>query len=174
MTNPLENAKKRLAALRAEIADVERFVAMYATFSEGTEEGHAESPLGTNIPNSEETFAQKNPSVNSGEKWRRVGRKSATPGELVEVIRRVIREVGRPMTRGEIVDALLRRDVEFSAQDHARYIGTIMWRHKSVFLNVEGRGYWLRGEPLDWRRPSGLDVQLALNTPGEDREESSH
>ena len=40
------------------------------------------------------------------------------------------------------------RDVEIPATDKARYVGTIMWRNKSKFLNIEGRGYWLRGEPV--------------------------
>jgi hypothetical protein len=57
---------------------------------------------------------------------------------------RLIRETGRPMTRGEIVSAFERRDVDIPAKDKARYLGTIAWRHKGTFVNIEGRGYWLK------------------------------
>ena len=50
------------------------------------------------------------------------------------------------MTRGELVEALARRDVHIPAQDKPRYIGTLIWRNKSKFVNIEGRGYWLRGQ----------------------------
>jgi len=75
---------------------------------------------------------------------------SLRPSELAALVERIIRESGRPMTRGEIVEALDRRDVEIPGGDKARYIGTIMWRQKSTFLNIEGAGYWLRSEPRSY------------------------
>jgi hypothetical protein len=60
------------------------------------------------------------------------------------MVERLIRDVGSPMTRGQIVEALALRDVDLPAADKARYIGTIIWRHKSIFVNLKGRGYWLR------------------------------
>ena len=63
------------------------------------------------------------------------------------MMERLIREVGRPMTRGEIVDAFAKRDIEIPAKDPARYLGTIAWRNKRIFVNIEGRGYWLRDSP---------------------------
>ncbi len=51
------------------------------------------------------------------------------------------------MSRGEIVDAFDRRDIEIPAKDKARYVGTIAWRNKGVFVNIEGRGYWLSRLP---------------------------
>ena len=59
---------------------------------------------------------------------------------------RVIRERGEPLTRGQIVEALEMRDVVIPAVDKSRYIGTLAWRHKSIFVNIDGRGYWLRAE----------------------------
>ena len=29
--------------------------------------------------------------------------------------------------------------------DKAAYIGTILWRHRNRFSNIEGKGYWLKG-----------------------------
>ena len=52
------------------------------------------------------------------------------------------------MTRGEIVKAFELRDFEIPAKDKSRYLGTIAWRHKGKFVNVNGLGYWLREVPL--------------------------
>jgi hypothetical protein len=78
---------------------------------------------------------------------------------------RLIREAGHPLTRGEIVKAFEARDVEIPAKDPARYLGTIAWRHKGMFKNVEGLGYWLKGEPM----PSGSKLlgQFAEDPPEE-------
>lgn len=115
---PLENAEKRLVTLREEITRIERFIADYHAFSTETMDNLIEKS----------------------------GRRKARPDEIAQIMERVIREVGRPMTRGQLVDALERRDVDLPAADKGRYIGTIIWRHKSIFVNIEGFGYWLRVE----------------------------
>ncbi len=66
----------------------------------------------------------------------------------MELVERIMRESGHPLTRGDIVEMLSARDVEMPGQDKARYVGTIMWRNKAKFVNIEGRGYWLRGQPV--------------------------
>ena len=50
------------------------------------------------------------------------------------------------MTRGELVKELESRGVEIVAVDKAKNLGTILWRHKSIFENLPGEGYWVRGE----------------------------
>ena len=52
------------------------------------------------------------------------------------------------MTRGQINDALEKRGVIVPGKDRSRYVGTIMWRNRDTFESVEGRGYWLKGEPV--------------------------
>jgi len=144
MSSALENAKKRLAALRAEVARVERFIRDYEEFSERTEAvqiGLREIPV-ENTP--EGNVSPVQPVDNSPPP----GRRKARPEEIAQIIERVIREVGRPMMRGELVEALERRDVWLPPQDKPRYLGTIIWRNKGTFVNIDGRGYWLRGEPV--------------------------
>ena len=61
-----------------------------------------------------------------------------SPKETAELMERVIREAGRPMSRGEIVDAFDRRDIEIPAKDKARYVGTIAWRQQRGFREYRG------------------------------------
>jgi hypothetical protein len=139
MTNPLEKAKARLAEIRAEAAEIERFIAMFARFS--IDANAIVQPLSG--ANSEEKLVKADLPVDKSRGTR------PTPNELALLMQRVIREVGRPMTRGELVAALEARDVEIPGQDKQRYVGTIAWRNKSMFINVEGRGYWVRSQLTD-------------------------
>jgi hypothetical protein len=147
MSTPLDNARKKLHELKLEIARIERFIREYAEFSDrtGVEQTAAYSPQ-TEGNLSTEVSHVDNPRLAR----ERIG---PTPTEIVGTMERMIREVGRPMTRGEIVEAFARRDIEIPAQDKSRYVGTLAWRHKSKFINVEGRGYWLRGEMIVGDKP---------------------
>ena len=49
------------------------------------------------------------------------------------------------MTRGQIVTALHERHIAVGGTDAGKNIGTIMWRLRDVFVNLDGRGYW----PID-------------------------
>jgi hypothetical protein len=162
MPTPLENARKRLAELEREKADIEQFIKLYGRFSEGTEDAQSE-PSETQP---RETYPQEPEPMDNGDKLEH--RRGATPSEIVLLMERVIREVGHPMTRGEIVAALDARDVLISAQDKPRYIGTIAWRHKGKFINVEGRGYWLRGEAFD---VPGVPANTPYSDPPEEHSE---
>jgi hypothetical protein len=138
MSNPLENAKRRLAELEAEAQRIRLFLAMYEEFSEGTGIEHNDAGIEGTERNLSTERLRRGPRI-------RVG---PTPAEIADAMERLLRDVGRPMTRGEIVAALEMRDLEIPAQDKPRYIGTLAWRNKSKFINIEGRGYWLRGLAL--------------------------
>jgi hypothetical protein len=140
MPSAIENARKRLAAIRAEAAEIERFLELYESFSDEHVDANVSGPLG----HSEETYPQNSKTVDNGKNPALSVRHGPRPTELVRIMERLIREVGRPMTRGEIVDALNRRDVEIPAKDKSRYLGTIAWRNKHTFIHIEGRGYWVR------------------------------
>jgi hypothetical protein len=154
MPNAIDNARKRLAALRNQVAELERFIQMYEELKEGADadksDTHASRLSGALIGNKP---------VDNFPHDRR--RKRGRPAEIVTIIERIIREAGRPLTRGEIVEALERRDVHIPAEDKQRYVGTIAWRHKSVFGNVGGLGYWLTGEPLPKAMGLPLDSEPA-------------
>jgi hypothetical protein len=147
MPTPIEKARKRLAEVLAEAEEIRRFIDLYERFSDDSGSGLLQRP----VINSQETYPQELKAVDSGDNSPR--RSGPTPRELTSMMERIIREVGRPMTRGEIVEALARRDVEILAKDKQRYIGTLAWRNKGTFVNIDGLGYWLRNVMLVTRTP---------------------
>lgn len=172
MTSPLDKAKQRLAELQREMDEVRHFIEMYYRFETG-------EPRGTRSPNAlvprgdagqlvgNKTVVLPNQPVDNGRGSARKGRPAGPgPREIVEIMERVIREADRPLSRGEIVDAFERREIEIPAQDKARYVGTIAWRNKAKFINIDGRGYWLRGEIL--RAPSSSPGASHFDPPEED------
>lgn len=138
MPSALENAKRRFAELKKELEEIQTFIALYERYS------------GLSTELSTGTYsAEVSPDTQKyGVTNKRIRNAGLTPKGIVELAERVIRESGRPLTRGDLVAMFAARDVELPGDDKARYIGTIMWRHKSKFINIEGRGYWLRGQPV--------------------------
>ena len=135
MASAIDNARRRLAELEKEIKEIQMFIELHEHYS-----GLSTDPMqkgATGVVSSESRVVDKRPRRGPGLK----------PKGIADMVERLIRESGHPLTRGEIVEMLEARDVEMPAQDKPRYIGTIMWRNKSKFVNIEGQGYWLRGMP---------------------------
>jgi hypothetical protein len=151
MPTPLDKAFLRLAQLEREIAEVRRFIELYHEFDDGTPyRGRPTEPeAGPSQLSGNKLHTDSNQIVDkSGAKARRARSEGPPPKEIAALMERVIRERGEPMSRGQLVDAFERREVEIPATDKSRYLGTIAWRNKSTFVNIEGLGYWLRGEPF--------------------------
>ena len=155
MTDVADKAREKIAALKAQIIDLEQFLSMYEILSE--EKGAA---LSANFSfdfgqtkNGKGNVPSQKPVDNSVSKVRRM-RNKMRPNHVAELMARIIREIGQPMTRGDLVDAFERRDVFIPFADKGRYIGTIAWRHKAMFKNIEGRGYWLPDLPLPAESPT--------------------
>lgn len=60
--------------------------------------------------------------------------------KLLDLSERLIREAGRPLTRGELADAMERENVTVHATDVPKYLGTLLWRNKDRFEAVD-EGY---------------------------------
>jgi hypothetical protein len=154
MPTALENALTKAAELRAELDKIQLFIDLHRQFSDpevaGGTGGVADGAM-TKRDGIKGNVVRSQPVHNSVKK-----RRGPTPPEIVALVERLIREVGKPMSRGEIVAALEARDVDLPAEDKPRYVGTIMWRNKSKFLNINGYGYWLRGEAIPKGHPSAF------------------
>jgi hypothetical protein len=86
-----------------------------------------------------------------------------TPGEIVRMATAALKDVGKPMTRGELAEALKRRGAILPGNEperQARYVGTILWRNQEQFENIEGKGYWLRGRPIPLTPTDVLQLKL--------------
>lgn len=42
------------------------------------------------------------------------------------------------------------------SKDKPRYVGTILWRLSEQFVNLEGKGYWLRDQPYAGHDPAAV------------------
>lgn len=76
-------------------------------------------------------------------------RSDLTPTQIADLAREALGEWGRPMTRGELVTAIESRGVVIPGKDKSKNLGTILWRFRDRFRNIEGRGYW----PTDLPEP---------------------
>jgi hypothetical protein len=70
------------------------------------------------------------------------------PEEIARQVRAILKEAGEPMTRGQIAKALASRGVPLAGKDRNKNVGTIMWRHPNLFVNLPKLGYWLRDVEL--------------------------
>ena len=79
---------------------------------------------------------------------RRVGGKA-----IVGEVETLLAEVGRPMSRTEIVKGLKAKGVKVNGEDPARNIAAVLWRaqeqHKTLVDNLKGHGYWLMDRPCE-------------------------
>ena len=161
MDKAVENALARRAQLRRELEEIEGFLALYDRFKSL---GSAQATLGIIAPATVAPVAGPAPSFASidlenedsgGAKEEQsspsppqVAGKGLSREELRPHIEAIIREAGRPLTRGNLLRKLDQRGTPVGGQaDRAKNMGTIMWRLKEHFVNLPGYGYWLKDVP---------------------------
>ena len=148
MDDALSKALKLKQQLQDELVKVEQFIALHKDiFGEGF--GQRELPLDTPKAPNESHQVNSAPLLKAPRKKKP---KRLKTDRLVRVAERILREVGRPLTRGEMVKELEKRGVRLKSSDNPRYVGTIMWRNREKFVNA-GDGYWLRGETYTVKDP---------------------
>ena len=62
----------------------------------------------------------------------------------------------RPMQRGKLIEAVEKAGIEIHSGDKNKYIGTVMWRNRNRFMNIEGQGYWPRNRAV----PPDIQAEL--------------
>lgn len=181
MERAFANAIRRRSELRQDLAEVEQFLALYERFkgiddpsqpslyprSLPTEHVQMEDEAGT-----EAIQVLAGVEKNDGVSERR--QKGLSRLELKPHIDRIIRDAGRPLTRGMLLNRLDRHGVVVGGEaDRAKNMGTIMWRLRADFVNLTGYGYWLRDEPFpeagydpnDLNSPENIDYILRQEQP---------
>lgn len=124
MSEVIEKARKRLAALEAEMAELRTFLDVYGRLSGGTE--GEKTDLFTGISRS-----VANPPH----------RDTASPKDIVDASKALMLEKERPLTRTELVRLLTLRGIRIPGTNKQKNVGTIIWRSHE-FDNIEGKGYW--------------------------------
>lgn len=133
----LQEALQRKAEIEKELRDINEFIALYKRlFRRG-----AEGKTGNLFPG---VATSESSQVHSSA----VKRRGNLPrSEIGRIAKDVILRHGAPMTRGELLEALAKEGVEIVAADRSKSMGTIMWRLREDFANIEGHGYWPRTVP---------------------------
>lgn len=133
----LQEALQRKNEIEKELKDINEFIALYKRlFRKGTE-----GETGSLFPG---VATPESPSVSAPALKRRG---NLPRSEIGRIAKDIILRHGAPMTRGELLEALAKEGVEIVAADRSKSMGTIMWRLREDFANIEGHGYWPRTVP---------------------------
>jgi hypothetical protein len=130
----IANALRRRIVLQNEIEEIDLFVRLHQKFS------------GSTNPEREVIDAERRPAIDAPVDIER-GRKRGRPADFADQMELVLTEVNRPLSRPEMVEELERRGVDIPSEDKPRYLGTILWRHRDRFRNLQNFGYWVRSIP---------------------------
>lgn len=130
------NALRRRRQLQAEMKEIDNFLELWKRYA-GTEPEHSDS---TDTPRIRRRITR-----NAGAKPRK--KTLLTNEQLAPIVRDILIAEGHPMTRGMLVAALVDSGFTVGGVQPNRNMGTIMWRLRDRFTNIEGEGYWPKDLP---------------------------
>ena len=136
----LINALKRRHELQLEVQRLSQFIDMYNELN-GTKREAVD--IGGNSPKSGHLDTALAAISESAGMIRPRGR----PADFARVMETILKDVNRPLQRGEFVTEMEKRGHMIPSDDKPRYLGTILWRNSDTFESV-GQGYWLKGVPI--------------------------
>ncbi len=140
MTDLVKAARDRIAVLRQEIEELEHFVSA------------SERVMAILTPSAPAAFHNPVPKSPGDESPRPVDRPQTRvtdnpkPAAVVAGAIEILRAHGRPMTRRELHGALAERGLEVRGADPVKALGTMLWRGRDRIEQIEGRGYWPKGD----------------------------
>jgi hypothetical protein len=134
--NEIKKIMEKRELLRQELEKIDNFLDLYRELT-GTEAVRSEPSAATDSAEPPKSHGRK----------RTPG--TAKPSDVGPMARRILLDNGKPMTRSELLKALEERDVVLAGEDKAKYLGTILWRMKEAFINLEGFGYWPKDKPFE-------------------------
>lgn len=143
MDELLRKALERQKALREELEILDHFIRSYTQTRERAPDTRAQGDLFTAAPNRQSRAL-----------------KSAQTAAQMDQAERLILEVGRPLTRSELLRGLEESGHSVEGGDKSKVLGTNLWRSKR-FYNIKGVGYWPVSTPIPLKlkqqvRPSML------------------
>jgi hypothetical protein len=133
--------------LQRRLAEIEQFLRLYREFSGANiqeESIHSDPDMSRMCVGNTAEAARAVQAARNSIVHRLTPRGPKTVARFSETI---LREAGHPLTRGDIAAELEARGVHLPGggkEARARYVGTILWRFKDVFENIESKGYWLK------------------------------
>ncbi len=125
-----EEIQVELQRLQRELVDIDEFVSLYQRLFK---EVRSDVSVSDTLTGDVRRIRQRN---------------ILPPARLAEMCRDIIRTHGSPMTRTKLLEAVQARGISLAGSDPSKNLGTIMWRRQDLFINIPGRGYWLRDVPV--------------------------
>lgn len=167
---PLDVALERISEIEAELAELRTFVRVYyrmfpqeklAAKQPETLKGFARNyranifaaPVDNSVDNSGLGISDSDIGEDQREGKGAARSKLRKAREIFrDVFEKHIRAAGKPLTRSELLTLIesdqMAPDLPIgTAEDQAKYLGTLLWRNRSDFRNLPGFGYWLKREP---------------------------
>lgn len=137
----IQELRARKARLIAELDLIDQYLALRAKLFPATGGENVSGPTRADVPRP--ARSQRN-----------------DPTEVAKRAEALIREHGKPLQRGELVRRIEASGMPLHTGDKGKYIGTILWRQRDKFVNVEGQGYWIVGLPVE-----SAPMELILDSP---------
>ncbi|MCW5716187.1 MAG: hypothetical protein KIT43_16870 [Bauldia sp.] len=125
MGSAIQNALKRKQELQRELEEIDIFISVHNRFATDEKAGGGQAGLARKRAR---TDVVRSP-------------RTSRPAGFANLVDQILGEVGRPMTRAELVAAIEARGVSIPSGDKQRYLGTILWRRQDLFSHVDGVGY---------------------------------
>jgi hypothetical protein len=156
------NAVRKRDALTAEIeriqkelAKIEQWLGMWRELSAENDAADVPAlmqPLPAPTHSEEGEIGRQKSTARHKPKSRRTPRTGPAREDIAPVAREIIVANGHPMPRSALLNALDERGLRVGGADIAgriRNVGTVMWRLRDRFVNIEGRGYWPADVPYE-------------------------
>ena len=139
-------ALKKRAELIEQIKKIDIFLEEYQELA-GFESSNSLEERLAEMPELRKNRKPEQVENENSEKKLRVRAQNPKPAEVITLVKRILRAEQRPMTRTELLSALLERGMVVAGVDPAKVLGTNLWRSEEIEKAKFG-GYWIKGEPL--------------------------
>lgn len=139
MKSDLDAAIERRAKLLEEIEKINNLIELWTWWQD------ASALTSPSAPTSTDSSAESPSPPESGTEG---GRETyASPAETVRECLSILVASERPMRRGALLAALIRRGVKVGGANKSKVLGTTLWRAKEQFVSLPGWGYWIKDRP---------------------------
>lgn len=131
--------RREREAVDAQLQDVEKFLALYSTFSKGEQE---------HLPNFGTESGPESPRLIRA-------RTNSDKEDVADAARVVIARHGQPVMRADLFRELIELGLKIDGKDPEMVLSTMLWRQKDKVVRLKkGGGYWLPERPWE---PAGYE-----------------
>lgn len=134
------NALLRRDALKKELAEIESFLHLAYRFAGVTNQTEGDEPPSHTPPPVSDQIGPTGEHTSTESPGNR--RTGPNRTQMLETLRHIILEAGRPLQRGALAEAAAAAGLHPQTKDPSNYFGTVMWRARDQFATIPGHGYW--------------------------------